>query len=230
MKSLALLFGLLLTFFPAYTVGASKVLSVWIFNLYQIEVTRNIVDEYFSYLTDETGYEYRLIISTNFSKLLSDCKNNTPDIIIASTAITELVIEGCNYTHIAKTFQNVHLSTKKEGGINSPGLVSKIGLIKGAEAAKIASSELISINNDLKSIVYPNMFSLIKNHKEDQLDSIAIPQPFIQAAPFFSKKWKSIYTFKNKGAVTVTVSSELGPVNTNFKTAPAAIFSPDKAH
>jgi hypothetical protein len=186
-----------------------KPISVWVFNLYYTDTTLNKVREFFDYLTVETGYHFEIIVSNDSVELLRNCHQNYPDIVVASSVVSDLVAASCRYIHIAQTFQSVELLVLKNGSLLSPATVKRVGLIRGVKATEIANTELAALNAEFEAVLYPNLWALMRQYQDDHVDSLALPHRSILIVQDFSEKWHSIHTFQQKGSAIVTVSAVL---------------------
>lgn len=186
-----------------------KTLTVWVFNALHSPITRSKVQGFFDNLSEKTHYRYELNIDNKISPLLQDCINGKPDIIFASQPIINQVMSKCDYIRMAKTEQKVHLFVKTDSNIHSPDAIKRIGLIRGGDASQVAEKELSQINEHYQAIIYPTIYEMISNLKEDKIDSIAFPKSILKVAPVLASEWHSIHVFNETAVIELIASAHL---------------------
>ena len=183
-----------------------EVINVWIMSILAHEIVTGVARPFLDSLGEETNENYRTVASVNIQELFESCIKYKPKIIVVSITIGEIIKEKCAYRYLVVSLQDVNLLVKNGAVIDSIKSKLRVGLIKNIKATVIAEKELPELYDDVERFIYSDIFELIRKTKKDKINAIVLPQPFLLSAPKFSKKWKSIYTFKDKGVAVVMVS------------------------
>lgn len=191
--------------------GATETVTVWGYSLYTPAVTNHIMQPFFDELASRTDYHYHLAGDRQVSELMLSCREQRPDIIIASQSLGDQIQSGCDYRVIAVSLQNIQLFRKKTTAESIELPLKRVGVLSNIKATDIAYKELPDRYGEMTYVVYDDVFQLIKRYRSDSLDAIALPELFIKVAPSFAKNWTPHYAFKQKGVAVVLVSTSLDP-------------------
>jgi len=207
MKSNFVLFALLASL-SSFSIASTddESIEIWLFALFSPEVGKSKAREFVNQIHQETGKNYYAVSSSDKASLVKRCLSGKKLLIIGSQSLIQEVNEKCQLTSIVKSYQEIHLFKNKGAMPQNANEVRRLGLVRNIKASSIADRFLADFNSEYYSIYYPNIFELIRHHKRDKIDAIALPISFIKQASEFSKEWESMIVFEEKGVGMAAVS------------------------
>lgn len=179
--------------------------DVWAFGLQTPSIIRNKLQPFFDAVGAKSGIHYRVISSTDETKVLSRCMEGEPAIVAASKPMADKVEQRCGYKKVLVSRQIAILysdGNSELDWVNRP----SIGFIAKVDITKIAEQELHSRNLDYQPYYYRDYFDLIRFYKRDKLDAVVLTELGMQSVASFKRGKKPIHVFSQPGEAFVLVA------------------------
>ena len=202
----ALILGLLCLQQPAIA-QPDEHFNIWTFSIFSPEIDRRRVAPFIDELATAVKAYPVVSPSNDIGGLLTKCRTNNYNLIIAPETIGKKVLATCDYQVIATTFQNITLFATTESSQTLVDL-KNIGIVRNTKASHIALNELPELIPDFNPFLYMNFFSLVKNINTQAIDAWVTTKS-IQQQLKTKPNWRAVHTFKEQGQVLLMIPKTL---------------------
>ena len=189
--------------------SAQPELNVWVYGLLPSKQMTNLFAPFFLELEQVTGYQYRVTSHRELETVIDECSNQSLDLAVASSPVTQRLMDECNMQVLVETHQKIEIFSRRDNPVESLSDVRVLGLVEDIKASQLALSEFKRLGLTVDIVWYPNFLELVLNHNKDNVDAIAVTQAIITMTQTMRDKWLPIHKLGGTGVAHLMVAKEL---------------------